>query len=76
MSGFYVGTDLVDKVFHGFRLDPDTGNLTVEILDGDTPVTLPQDDIIDKYDYKQWLWTKDTIQFEWGSKGHLLMRML
>jgi hypothetical protein len=76
MSGFYEGTDLVDKVFHGFRLDPDTGNLTVEILDGDTPVTLPQDDIIDKYDYKQWLWTKDTIQFEWGSKGHLLMRML
>ena len=76
MGGFYEGTDLVDKVFHGFRLDPDTGNLTVEILDGDTPVTLPQDDIIDKYDYKQWLWTKDTIQFEWGSKGHLLMRML
>jgi len=76
MSGFYEGTDLVDKVFHGFRLDPDTGNLTVEILDGDTPVSLPQDDIIDKYDYKQWLWTKDTLQFYWGSKGHLLMRML
>lgn len=76
MSGFYEGTDLVDKVFHGFRLDPDTGNLTVEILDGDTPVSLPQDGVIDKYDYKQWLWTKDTLQYSWGSKGHLLMRML
>jgi hypothetical protein len=76
MSGFYEGTDLVDKVFHGFRLDPNTGNLTVEILDGDTPVSLPQDNIIDPLDYKQWLWTKDTLQFYWGNQGHLLMRML
>jgi hypothetical protein len=76
MSGFYEGTDLVDKVFHGFRLDPDTGNLNIEILDGDTPVSLPQDGIIDKYDYKQWVWTKDTLQFEWGNKGHLLMRLI
>ena len=76
MSGFYEGTDLVDKVFYGFRLDPDTGNLNVEILDGDTPVSLPQDGTIDKYDYKQWVWSKDTIQFEWGSNGHLLMRLI
>lgn len=76
MSGFYEGTDLVDKVFHGFRLDPDTGNLTVEVLDGDLPVSLPQNDTIDKYDYKQWLWTKDTIQYEWGDNGHLLMRLI
>lgn len=76
MSGFYEGTDLVDKVFYGFRLDPDTGNLTIEILDGDTPVSLPQDGVIDKYDYKQWVWSKDTIQFEWGNQGHLLMRLI
>ena len=83
MSGFfYEGTDLVDKVFHGFRLNPDNGNLTVEVLDGDLPVSLPQEytddkyNIDDKYDYKQWLWTKDTIQYEWGNKGHLLMRLI
>jgi hypothetical protein len=76
MNGFYEGTDLVDKVFHGFRLDPNTGNLNIEILDGDTPVSLPQDGVIDKYDYKQWLWTKDTLQFYWGDKGHLLMRLI
>jgi hypothetical protein len=76
MSGFYEGTDLVDKVFYGFRLDPDTGNLNIEILDGDTPVSLPQDGTIDKYDYKQWVWSKDTVQFEWGTKGHLLMRLI
>lgn len=76
MSGFYEGTDLVDKVFYGFRLDPDTGNLNIEILDGDTLVSLPQDDIIDKYDYKQWFWSKDTVQFEWGNHGRLLMRLI
>ena len=76
MSGQYDGTDLVDKVFYGFRLDPDTGNLNIEILDGDTPVSLPQEGVIDKYDYKQWVWSKDTIQFYWGDKGHLLMRLV
>lgn len=76
MGGFYEGTDLADKVFYGFRLNPDTGNLDIEILDGDTPVSTPQDGVIDKYDYKQWFWTKDTVRFEWGTKGHLLMRLI
>jgi hypothetical protein len=76
MAGFYEGTDLADKVFYGFRLDPDTGNLNVEVLDGDTPVSLPEEGTIDKYEYKQWVWSKDTIQFEWGNKGHLLMRLI
>lgn len=76
MSGFYDGTDLVDKVFYGFRMNPDDGGLNVEVLDGDTPVSLPQEGVIDKYDYKQWLWSKDTIQFYWGDKGHLLMRLV
>jgi hypothetical protein len=62
MSGFYEGTDLADKVFYGFRLDPDNGGLTIEVLDGDTAVSLPQNEIIDKYDYKQWFWSKDTVQ--------------
>lgn len=75
MSGFYEGTDLADKVFYGFRLDPDNGGLTIEVLDGDTAVVLPQNDIIDKYDYKQWFWSKDTVQFEW-SNGHLHMRLI
>ena len=75
MGGFYEGTDLADKVFYGFRLNPDDGGLVIEVLDGDTPISLPQDTIIDKYDYKQWVWSKDTIQFEWN-EGHLLMRLI
>jgi hypothetical protein len=76
MGGFYTGTDLADKVFYGFRMNPDNGDLNIEVLDGDTPVSLPQETIIDKYDYKQWFWSKDTVQFEWGNNGHLLMRLI
>lgn len=76
MGGFYTGTDLADKVFYGFRLTPDNGNLDIEVLDGDVPVSLPVPYIIDKNDYKQWFWSKDTVQFYWGAGGHLLMRLV
>lgn len=76
MGGLYQGTDLSDKVFYGFRLDPTTGNLTVEILDGDTPVSLPQEDVIDPLDYKQHFFSSDTIEFDWGDKGHLLIKFI
>ena len=78
MAGFYEGSDLADKSFYGFRLDPDTGNLNIEIIaagDGD-PVTLPQDGVVDKYDYKQWVWSRDTIRFQWGNNGHLQVKFI
>jgi hypothetical protein len=77
MGGFYTGSDLATKVFYGFRMNPNTGNLDIEILDGDIPVSLPDPDyIIDPYAYQQWFWSKDTVQFLWGSGGHLLMRLV
>jgi hypothetical protein len=76
MAGFYEGSDLSNKTFYGFRLDPDTGNLNVEIInDGTSAVVLPQDDIIDKYDYKQWVWSQNTLDFQWD-KGHLQVKMI
>ena len=76
MAGFYQGSDLANKTFYGFRLDPDTGNLNVEIInDGTSAVVLPQDDIIDKYDYKQWVWSQNTLDFQWD-KGHLQVKMI
>lgn len=76
MAGFYEGSDLANKTFYGFRLDPDTGNLNVEIInDGTSAVVLPQDDIIDKYDYKQWVWSQNTLDFQWD-KGHLQVKMI
>lgn len=77
MAGFYEGSDLADKTFYGLRLDNATGDLNVEIInDGETPVVLPQENVVDPQDYKQWFWTKDTVRFRWGANGHLLMVML
>lgn len=76
MAGFYEGTDLADKTFYGFRYNPDTGKLQVEVINDGSPVELPQDGIIDKYAYTQWLWTRDTLSFQWGNKGHLQVKYL
>lgn len=76
MAGFYEGSDLSDKTFYGFRLNPDTGNLNIEVINDGSVVSLPQEHIIDKYDYKTWFWTRDTAQLEFTDNGHLLMRLL
>lgn len=76
MAGFYEGNDFANKTFYGFRLDPDSGNLNIEIINDGSVVALPQDNIIDKYDYKQWVWTQDTLQFQWGNNGHLQVKIV
>ncbi len=76
MAGFYEGSDLADKSFYGFRLNPDNGQLTVEIInDGVSAVVLPQDSILDKYDYKQWVWSQNSLNFQWD-KGHLQVKII
>ena len=67
-----------DKTFYGFRLNPDTGKLTVEVINDGSPVSLPLEDLIRKEDYRSWFWTKHTVQFDWGleKNTHMLMEIL
>lgn len=76
MGGFYEGSDLSNKTFYGFRLDPDTGNLNIEVINDESPVVLPQAGVIDKLDYKQWVWSQDTLRFQFDSNGHLQVKLL
>lgn len=76
MAGFYTGTDLADKTFYGFRQDAATGNLTVEIINDGSPVVLPQYNMLSANDYRQWVWSRDTLQFQWGPSGHLQVRFV
>jgi len=71
MSGFYEGSDLADKTFYGFRL-----NLEVISPQDGTPVVLPQEGLFDKADYRQWVWSRDTLRFQWGNNGHLQVKFL
>jgi hypothetical protein len=77
MAGFYSGTDLADKTFYGFKLNPDTGKLSLEVIDPNenSVVALPQTGIIDKYEYKVWVWTRDTLRFQWGN-SHLQVKFV
>lgn len=78
-DGYPEGLDVADKAFYGFKLDPDTGDLVVYQIDDDSmAVELPnlQDGIIDKYAYKHWVWSKNTLQFQWSSNGHLQVKIV
>ena len=75
MSDFPSIDDIANKTFYGFRYDADTARLTVEkINNGVTPVRIPDESLIREDDYKQWLWTRNTLRFEWNSND--LTRLL
>jgi len=79
-GGIYTGTQYGDKTFYGFRLNPLTGDCTVEIIDAndETPIKIPDEiyPITDPNDYKQWFWSIDAIEFDIDAKGHVRMKFL
>lgn len=78
-DSFPEGNDIANKTFYGFRLNPDNGGLDVEMIDDDTmPIQLPnlQDGIINKYSYKHWVWSQNSLQFQWGNNGHLQVKIV
>lgn len=76
MAGLYSGTDLATQTFYGFRLDNATGDLNVEIINDGSEVHIPQEGAIEADDYKAWVWSRDTLRFQWTDKGHLLVKFL
>lgn len=69
--------DLVDKLFYGVKLNSLTGKATIDKINGDAPIRLPDSYSVRADDYKAWLWTYNTFQFSWDAEtGHLLMEVL
>lgn len=69
--------DISKSVFFGFRLNPDDGGLVVEKIDDSTmTITIPNPEMIDKYDYKHWIWSSHTLKFSWNNTGHLLLEVI
>lgn len=72
-----ITSDFAEQSFYGFRVDPITSSISVEVISGGTnAVILPQDGIIDPYDYKQWLWSRNALQFNWTTSGHLQVKII
>lgn len=69
--------DISKSIFFGFRLNPDDGGLIVEKIDDSSmTITIPDPEMIDKYDYKHWIWSSHTLKFSWNNKGHLLLEVI
>ena len=74
LGGFNVDEAIATKAFYGMRLNSLTGHLAIEeITNGDLPIALPQDNVLNINDYKQWMWSKAKLAFTFSEKGHLLL---
>jgi len=70
--------DIANKTFYGFKYNVDTGRLTVEKINDGSPVRVPDADLLREDDYKQWLFTRSTLNFDWNSnaKTRLLLEVV
>ena len=68
--------DIVDRAFYGVRQDTETSSVTIDRIIGDEPISLPDAYTVRKTDYKNWVWTYNTLRFSWGNEGRLLMEVL
>jgi hypothetical protein len=78
MAVFPSIDDIANQTFYGFRYDADTARLTVEKINGGSPVRVPDADLLREDDYKQWLFTRNTLNFDWNSnaKTRLLLEVV
>ena len=67
--------DWVDLVFYGVRQNTQTGAATIDKIWGDSAIALPDAYTKRSDDYKNWIWTNNTLQFSWGSNGRLIMEV-
>lgn len=76
LGGASLPAGVSTQAFYGFRLDPQTSKLTVEVIArGSDVIRLPEDGVINPRDYKQWIWTNNTLQFQINN-GRLEMTVL
>ena len=77
-GGVRIPATLPDDTFYGFRLDPLTGSLRIEVISDqmDGVIKLPQEGVVDANDYRQWIWTTNTLDFKFSDAGHLQMKVM
>jgi hypothetical protein len=77
VGGFRLADSIPTDVFYGMRLNPLTGHLDIEVIaQGNGVIRLPNDELIDTTDYRQWIWTPATLNFAFSENGHLEMTVL
>ena len=67
--------DMIDMAFYGLRQDQ-TGHAYIDRIMGDSTISLPDQYTQRPDDYKNWIWTYNTLAFSWGTGGRLTMEVL
>jgi hypothetical protein len=71
--------DYQNATFYGFRMNPLTSSLQIEIINDGSPVVMPDIDTdIDPNGYQQYIWSTCSLGFQWSTAqpSHLQMTIL
>ena len=68
--------DIVDQAFYGVKQNTQTSAVVIDRILGDEPISLPDQFVTLSNDYRNWVWTYNTLTFSWGTGGRLLMEVL
>ena len=69
--------DLVDKAFYGLRVDVETGQAFIDIINGDAPIRLPDEYEVTSTSYLNWMWSYNTFRYSFNNTtGRLQLEVL
>jgi hypothetical protein len=69
--------DLVDKAFYGLRVDVETGQAFIDIINGDSAIVLPDEYEITSTSYLNWMWSYNTFRYSFdNATGRLQLEVL
>lgn len=69
--------DLVDKAFYGLRVNVETGQAYIDIINGDAPIRLPDEYEVTSTSYLNWMWSYNTFRYSFDQEtGRLLLEVL
>ena len=69
--------DLVDKAFYGLKVNVETGQAFIDIINGDAPILLPDEYEVTSTSYLNWMWSYNTFRYSFNNEtGRLLLEVL
>ena len=69
--------DLVDKAFYGLRIDAETGQAYIDIINGDSAIRLPDEYETTSTSYLNWMWSYNTFRYSFNNAtGRLQLEVL
>ena len=69
--------DFVDKAFYGLKVNIETGQAYIDIINGDSPILLPDEYESTNTSYLNWMWSYNTFRYSFdNATGRLLLEVL